>query len=241
MKASLGCLVLLGAIGCGPTSGGRRSAAPPSGDWPVEPMASDGTAGACRAMAPAAAGDGEGAANPAEIANCPDVDALSRGDGIGASDDLPPVEPSELPDWNLDELRDFACAYACAKEGAQAYLLAWYVIEDGRPLRNHNALFVVAHPAAADAAPRWTVVVMYRHATNTWWNVAFSFHSRARPIHDFDHRPSPAEIYAVLDENDWVFADDDDWHVLAGNVIDPLWPAASGAPATRFYPDAIER
>jgi hypothetical protein len=179
--------------------------------------------------------------SPSEVANCPDVYELSRADGIEVGDHLPVVKPSVLPAWDLDALRDFACSYACAPVGSAAHLLAWNVIEDDRPLRNHNAVFAVEH-ATLPSRPKWSIVVMYRHATNQWWNIALSFHSPKRPVRSFSHAPSAGEISGMLDENEWQFAaSHHGFRLLAGNVIDPLWGLVAGEPPTRFHPAAVER
>lgn len=231
--------VTAGLAACGPsaatpaTPGGGATT---TGGEPAIAGPPEGTTGVCPAMKPPSASPDDDP-TPAEIANCPDVDELFRGDGLGESDALPPVSPSIVPDWDLAHVREFACAYACAPEGSKVHLLAWSVIQDRRPLRNHNAVLVVEHAGGT----RWTGVVMYRHATNAWWNVNISFHSPAEPIVDYDHRPTPDEIYALLDDNGWQWAPDEDWDLPAGNVIDELWPVATGAAATKHFPAAIER
>lgn len=236
-------LVVLSMVACGSKSGG----APPD---PTTLASLAAAVGACRPLPPPPPPpppadhrdlERERAVSPADLARCADVAGLMRGDGIAVPGALPPVSPSALPPWDLDGLRDFACAYACAKPGATAYLLAWYVDERGSTRRDHHAALVVAQPAAAGAAPVWTVIVTYRHAKHAWWSLDWSDTSLPRPLHYFDHRPTPAEVYAVLDENRWRFTGDEDWPLLAGNVIDTAWPLATGAPATRFYPPAIER
>jgi hypothetical protein len=205
------------------TSAADLSAAPP------------GSTGRCRKAAADA-----GAESPAALAGCPDVLAYVRGDGIETSAGLPKVSPSVMPDWDLDALRDFACAYACAPAGSAAHLLAWSVVEDDRPLRNHNAVFAIEHAAPA-AKPKWSVVVMYRHATNAWWNIEVSFHSRARPVRHGPRAPSSATLHAILDENRWQWAEADGFRVLAGNTIDPLWTLVTGEAPTRLFPPNIER
>jgi hypothetical protein len=206
--------------------------APPPAATPAAPP---GTTGRCRTL-PDPAGDEDA---PAAVAFCPDPMAMSRGDGIGKSDG-PAPKPSIVPAWDLDALRDYACAYACAPAGATAHLLAWYTDEDDRPLRNDHALFVVERPAG-DASPTWTVLVMYRHSWNKWWNISNSLHGRARPIATFDRRPTAAQIDAFLDRNGWSFTGSGGFTITAGNVIDELWPIATGSPAPRHFPAGIEQ
>ena len=43
----------------------------------------------------------------------------------------------------------------------------WSVVEDSRPLRNHNA-FVRVHDKNR-SEDRWVLVDLYRHATNHWY------------------------------------------------------------------------
>lgn len=162
-----------------------------------------------------------------------------RGNGM-ARYKGPAVTPSVVPAWDLDGLRDYACAYACAAPGATAYLLGWNIIEDARPLRNENAAFVVEHAATA-GAPKWTVVVMYRRAFNPWWNIATGPHSRVRPLRDFSSRPTPADVEAMLDDNGWSYAARDDFKLLAGNMIDENWQLALGGKPTRLHRDGIEQ
>lgn len=192
-------------------------------------------------MCPAMKAADAGRESPEAMANCPDPTEYVRGDGIEVGKGLPAVTPTAMPPWDLDATRAFACAYACAPEGSAAHMLAWHVIEDSRPLRNHNAVFAVEH---ASAKPKWTVVVMYRHATNVWWNINVSFHSRARPVRTFDHAPSDTEMIAMLDENRWRFdheKESNGFKILAGNVIDPLWTSVTGSPPSRSFPKGIEQ
>jgi hypothetical protein len=169
---------------------------------------------------------------PAAISACPNPMEMSRGNGLGRNV-FPTVTPSVTPDWDLDGTRAYACAYACAPAGATAAMLAWSIFEDPRPLRNHYAAYLVANAPAK----KWTVVVLWRHAINLWWNIGGGFHDPARPIHDFDHAPSADEIEAVLDDNQWKLADDGGFKLLAGNMIDQAWPS----PPHHHYPDGIEK
>ena len=164
-------------------------------------------------------GRGDGDRTPADVSDCPRPRGF-RGDGLGMPDKPlgpPPIAP--LPEWDLAAVREFACAYACAVPGATANLLAWYVIEDDRPLRNHSALVLIEHVSD----DKWTLVQMYRHATNKWWNVAYSFHSPAEPITHYKERPTSQEIDDFLDLNEWEFEGSGNWKILAGNVLDSVW------------------
>ena len=150
------------------------------------------------------------------VARCPDPMAWSRGDGLGMSDSLPLVKATPLPP-DLEASRSFACAYACATKGAAAHLLAWSIIEDSRPLRNHNAAFLVEDPMKI---PKWSVVVMYRHATNTAWNIDVSMHSRSRPLVKFDDKPSWNLVAGVMREDRWQTQDEPDgFKILAGATL----------------------
>ena len=162
---------------------------------------------------------------PVAIAGCPAPMDMSRGNGF-SSDPYPTVTPGPLPAWDLAGTLAYACAYACAPAGAHAALLAWSIYEDPRPLRNDNVAYVVSMPN------KWTVVVMWRHAFNKWWNIAGSFHDPRVPIQSFDHPPTAAEIEDVLRGNTWSFAASDaGFKLLAGNTIDASWPSA---PPTHF-------
>lgn len=167
---------------------------------------------------------------------------IVRGDGIGTTQGQPKVVPTELPPWPSRVAVDAACEHAGAQTGSVAYLLAWNVIEDERPLRNHNVAYAVAHRPTRDGREPWSIVVMYRHANNDWWNVAWSFHSRARPVHHFRERPTRVQVDQVLEENDWQFErEHQDFRLLAGNVIDEVWPVVTGDRAVKLHPPNVER
>jgi hypothetical protein len=158
---------------------------------------------------------------------------MSRGDGVGISKDAPKVTPTVLPPWDMDNMRDWACSFACANAGAEAYLLAWSIIEDSRPLRNHNAAFVVRHKDT----PKWTVVVMYQHSFNTAWNIDVSFHRPSvKPIVDFPAKPTAQEIDDVIGATGWQWRGESlGFRVLAGNVIDELWQLVIREPAPQHF------
>jgi len=162
---------------------------------------------------------------PKAIASCPNVREYHRGDGVGKTTGAPAMTQTVTPDWDLVGLRDYACAYACAPAGATASLLAWSAYEDDRPLRNHTAAFLV------EQAHKWTVVVMYRHAFNEWWNIATSFHSRSTPVVELDHAPTTEELTAALAQAGWSWSAPAGFKLLAGNVIDEVWPSP---PTERF-------
>lgn len=171
-------------------------------------------------------------------APCPDPRTVVRGDGLGQDGKLGPVARTRLPSWDLDILQETARTLACAPATAPARLLAWYVIEDDRPLRNDNALLMVEDTAASPA--RYTLVSVYRHATNREWNTAGSFHDPTEPLRTFDHRPTRDEIDAFLAQADWTFADA--WgRVIAGNVLDDEWRAATGAAPWHAFAKGIEQ
>jgi hypothetical protein len=224
-------LVVLGLVACA-ADAGPAPAAPIANVKPAikPPPPAVGVSARCRAI-PAAKD------SPDEIASCPDPMALSRGDGIGTSEGAPKVTPTALPPWDLGASRDFACAYACAATTATAHLLAWSIIEDSRPLRNHNAAYLVEQPGM------WTVVVMYRHATNTAWNINSSPHGRETPIVTFDHLPSAAEVDRVIAHNRWQYDHEPEargFRVLAGNTLDDVWTTVLHGAAPRHFPAGIE-
>jgi hypothetical protein len=223
-------VLIVGVLGCNSAAPIVTPPTPPTVTRPVvaPPKHPAGAVGKC-SPAPVVAGI-EARDQPAAIAGCPDVLELSRGNGMGDSRGQPAVTPTVMPPWDNAAARDYACAYACSSSGT-ASLLAWSVFEDDRPLRNHYAAYLV------DDSAKWTVVVMYRHAFNAWWNIYTSFHSRARPVQTFDHKPSADEIDAVLDNNAWKRADDGGFKLLAGNVIEETWP---GTPQHKF-PAGIEQ
>jgi hypothetical protein len=172
-------------------------------------------------------------------APCPDLPEPPGADGVGTTETLLPPRRGALPESGTEVFR-FGCAHACAPRGARAHLLAWYVIEDDRPLRNDNALVAVIAPPNTQG-PRTTLVQMYRHAFNRAWNVNLSFHSDARPVARFEARPTNAEIYAWLTSNRWDFAPHGDWRLLAGNVLDGPWAEVTGQPPERFFPKGLEQ
>jgi hypothetical protein len=199
----------------------------PSAPAPPPPA----TVGSCAADASAADVDADH--QPAAIAGCPSPMEMVRGNGIKRSS-ADPIEPTALPGWDLPATLAYACAYSCAPAGAHASLLAWSTYGDDRPLRNDYAAYLVSEPDAH----RWTVVAMWRHDFNKWWNIAGDFHAPRRPIHAFDHAPSAAELDGVLTGNDWTFAaDQGGFKLLAGNMIDENWPAAP----PHHFPDGFEK
>jgi hypothetical protein len=169
---------------------------------------------------------------------CPDPRTVIHGDGLGTDGTLGPVARTRLPTWDLDILKETARTLTCAPGNATTRVLAWYVIEDDRPLRNDNALLVVEDVDASP--PRWSLVSVYRHATNREWNTAGSFHDPTEPVRTFDHRPTKAEIDDFLAQADWTFADS--WgRVIAGNVIDDEWRAVTGEAPWHAFAAGIEQ
>ena len=91
------------------------------------------------------------------------------------------------------------------------------------------------------SAPLFTVVAMYRHATNDWWNVSRSFHDPSRPYRRFTIRPTTADLDAFIDQAYFQFDAEHDFRVLAGNVLDDNWREATGEDARRRFPEGIEQ
>lgn len=217
MRLLVACMLV--ACSSKPRPAESRQEPPPPPVKPVplpvaQPISPPGTSGPCRAE-PKVKGV-EARDQPAVTAHCPDPMEWVRGNGM-ADHKGPAVTPSVVPAWDLDAVRDYACAYACAAPGATARLLGWNIVEDARPLRGENAAFVVEHASTA-GAPKWTIVVMYRRAFNAWWNIATGPHSRVHPLRDFPARPTPADVVEILDDNGWSYTDQGDFKLLAGNM-----------------------
>lgn len=180
----------------------------------------------------------EAATAGAKAPPCPDPRAVVRGDGIGGDPHPPALAPSRLPAWDLEILDETARALACAPASAPTRLLAWYVIEDDRPLRNDNALLLVENTTVDP--PRFSLVSVYRHATNHEWNTIGSFHDRREPVRTLDHRPTRAELDAFIEQSGWSFVDS--WgKIIAGNVIDEHWRAATGEAPWHGFPRGVEQ
>lgn len=174
-----------------------------------------------------------------KTASCPEPRATVRGDGIEIGEDLPPVKPSAMPPWDVDDNRDFACAYACADGSATGHLLAWSIAQDHRPLRNHYSLYAEEQPGKP-----LTLVTMYRHATNSWWNIQVSFHHQYRSVEEFAAPPAQTELDRMFEANRWRFTHEPDWDgfkILAGNVLDDVWTKVLGSKPRHHYPKGIER
>lgn len=168
---------------------------------------------------------------------CPDPMAVSRGDGAGVSaTPLAPVRPGRLPSWDLPVLLETARSFACVDANAQARLVAWFIEQDERPLRNDNALIFIEQTSP----PRFALVSLYRHATNREWNIASGPHSRAQPVAIFDRRPTRAEIENFLQQNNWSFRPSFG-RILAGNVVDADWQSATGERPWRSFEPNIEQ
>lgn len=163
---------------------------------------------------------------------------LVRYDGIETAAGLGPVTPSREPPWDAENLAVSARRFACASPTAIATLVAWSIVEDSRPLRNHGALVVVED--TIDGAPVYTAVAMYRHATNIDWNIAVSFHNPSSPLRRFLRRPTSAELDAFALQADFTFVDT--WgQVKAGNVLDSRWVLVTGEPPLRHFAPTVEQ
>jgi hypothetical protein len=211
-------VVCLAALACGsdarvepPPPPKPAVTTPPPTPVPPSPTIAPGTGGACRDKPKLAGLDDRD--QPAAVAFCPNPLEMVRGNGM-AGDHDPPV-PATTPPWDADAVRDYACAYACATPKAQAYLLGYLATAD-----QHEAAYLIEH-GTDEAAPKWTVVVMYKRTFNRWWNIHTGFHVRSRPIHTFPRRPRPSEVRHVLIENGWG---------ASGTMIDANWTIALGGP-----------
>lgn len=202
-----------------PTLAVLALAAPAVADPPA------GTTGVCNADAKVAdVGDER---QPAKVANCPSPMDYVRGNGLGKGP-YPAITPDALPPWDMAGALQFACAYACVANGAHATLIGWSIYEDDRPLRNDSAAYVIH----GDKSRTWTVVVMWRHAFNKWWNIGGGAHDAAVPIRTLDHAPTAAELDQMLRGNGWDFsADQSGFKLIGGDTIDANWPSA---PPTHF-------
>jgi hypothetical protein len=169
--------------------------------------------------------------------SCDSMDTI-RYDGIETSAGQAAIAPSREPPWDAAHLAQAARRFACASSSAIVTPLAWAVIEDSRPLRNHYALMMVEQ--VVDGEPLHTVVSMYRHATNVDWNISVSFHDPSSPLRRWVSRPSSAEIDAFVDQADFPLLDT--WGtMLAGNVLDSNWVLATGEPPLRHLPAGVEQ
>ncbi|MCA9712655.1 MAG: hypothetical protein KDK70_42900, partial [Myxococcales bacterium] len=151
-----------------------------------------------------------------------------QGDGLGISrEPLPPVDPAAtVPPWDLRAMHRSARRYASAPPHAGTALLGWSIVEDDRPLRNHNAVVLVEHRKGK----RYSVVTLYRHAVNEAWNIDNSLHSSNRPVVAFDHRPTAAEVEQVLTRNGWQLeGEPEGFAVLAGTMPAATWVEWLGA------------
>jgi hypothetical protein len=211
------------AVGCG-SSGSPAPSPPPLANTPP-PVATKqppaNTRGACRDNPKV--GNVDDQHQPQTIASCPNVLEYHRGDGIGKTTGAPAMTKAITPDWDLVAMRDFACAYACARgstaslsRGARSKTIARCAILRG-----------VSRPTA-----EVDVVVMYRHAFNEWWNISTSFHSRSTPIVELAHKPTTDELTAALGGAGWSWTGDGRFKLLAGNVIDDVWPSRRPALST---------
>lgn len=159
-------------------------------------------------------------------------------DGIETAMGLGPVSPSREPPWNPERLEQAARRFACASKAAIVTPLAWAIVEDSRPLRNHYALVLVEDDIAG--ASIYTVVSMYRHATNDEWNIAVSFHDPSSPLRRFMRRPTTADLDAFTTQAEFPFVDG--WgQVKVGNVLDSRWVLATGEPPIRHFAPGIEQ
>jgi hypothetical protein len=222
----LGAMIIVAACSSAtPQKSEPIIASPPPAAPRAQPAPDDATTGTC--AHDQAVADADEAHQPVAIAHCPNPLEYVRGNGFSDAP-YPDVHAGPLPEWDLAAARAYACAYACAQDGARAALIGWSTYQDRRPLRNDNVAYVVAHPPAKT----WTVVVMWRHAFNKWWNVGGGVHDPRVPIKSFDHAPSAAELTALLESNRWTFAADDGrFALLAGSLVERNWP---GPPAKQF-------
>ncbi|HEX4416882.1 MAG TPA: hypothetical protein VH165_03240 [Kofleriaceae bacterium] len=225
------------AVAAPVTAAPMHAAAAPTPAGPTGSIAPPGTVGTCRANPPKVAGVDDGH-QPVANAACPTPMEMSRGNGLDSVKD-PPVSPSITPGWDLDATRDYACAYACAAPGSKAYLLGWSIEEDDRPLRNHHAAYLIEH-ASTEGPPKWTIVIMYRHSWNQWWNIITSMHSPTHAVIDAPRRPTVAETEQVLAENGWRYAADGGFKLLAAHMVDEAWSIALGGPPTQRFPKGVE-
>lgn len=186
------------------------AAAPTS---PPKPTIAPGMGGACRDKPRVA--NVEDRDQPAAIAFCPDPTSMSRGNGMPP--DHEPQAPTTKPPWDTEAVTDYACAYACATSKAQAYLLAYIGTAE-----QHRAAFLIEH-GSDEAAPKWSIVVMYKRTFNRWWNIDSHPHSRTQPVVVLPRRPTPAEVEHVLAIDGLTGATgatnvDDNWKLVLGGL-----------------------
>lgn len=168
---------------------------------------------------------------------CVSMDTVGY-DGIEAAHGLGPVTPSREPPWDAAHMTQAARRFACASPSSTVTLLAWAIVQDARPLRNHYALMMVED--IVDGRPLYTVVSMVRHATNRDWGIQVSFHDPSSPLRRFIRRPTTADLDAFIDQSDFAMVDPFG-PLLAGNVLDAHWRAVTGEAALRRFPAAVEQ
>jgi hypothetical protein len=161
-----------------------------------------------------------------------------RYDGVETAHGLGPVSPSREPPFEAEHMAQAARGFACASPSSIVTLLAWAIVQDDRPLRNHDALMMIED--IVDGRPLYTVVSMYRHATNRDWGIAVSFHDPSSPMRRFARRPTTADLDAFIDQSSFAMVDPFG-PLLAGNVLDANWRAVTGEAALRRFPAAVEQ
>lgn len=156
--------------------------------------------------------------------------------------------PNELPrSWRLEEIAKHAPPYAT--EG-RIYVLAWKVIEDGRPFRVENCL-VLKVLDQDDGQGRWCLAHLYRQPMeekSAEWHLAMTHVTskegdKAFPglwidhVKRFKDRPGNKEVYASLSVEDvgWSFELEEGWRFVSCCVCEKSWKAAIGENATRFF------
>jgi hypothetical protein len=160
--------------------------------------------------------------------------------GLGAAP--PAVGPDELPTaWKLDEIKK---AVLPSDPDCRAYVLAWKVVEDERPLRVESCLVLTVHPKD-DGSAWWTLTHLYRHplAPKPEWEQSmvhvFDECGGTWIIHrtTFDKQPTNKEIYGALgsDDVDWSFDRDKGWKRLGCRVCEKNWREAVGEKPTKFF------
>jgi hypothetical protein len=154
--------------------------------------------------------------------------------------------PNEVPrSWSRKEIHEAALPPA---SGA-AYVLAWQIVEDERPLRVESCL-VLTLTKNEKGKQVWCLTHLYRHPAEEKprWRLSMSHLTGAKGTKywpglwlwhykQFNSRPSNKEVYAALspEEVNWSFTLDTGWRYVSCGVCEKTWQAALGEKPTRFF------
>jgi hypothetical protein len=147
--------------------------------------------------------------------------------------------------WKLKEIAE---AVSPSDPKGRAYVLAWKVVEDDRPLRVESCL--VLKELGADAGGGYFLAHLYRHPEDKKpeWNVSMTHVSGKEGtdvypgmmythLDRFATRPTNEEVYTALrfEEVNWTFEIEEGWKVIGSGVCEANWQEALGEKPTRFF------